>query len=589
MTARFAAARESGEALRSELRLRGDDGEYRWFLLQASPVRDDDGKVVQWFGAATDVHEQRVASDVLQQREEQLRLIIESQPDFAMFMVGANGHITAWNRAAEHLLGWTAAEALGRECEMIFTPEDRVARHAEGEILAAERRGKAPSERWYVTKNGRRFWGSGVLSAVRNASGETHGYLKILRDETERKNAEDAVHEARDIAERANITKDQFLATLSHELRTPLSVISLYAKMLSDEIVLDPEHVKTAVAAIGRGAEAQRALIDDLLDVSRITSGKLELKPREVRFTDLLRETVEAVAPTAALKGVRLATDLQEIGLVWCHPERLRQVVWNLTANAIKFTPSKGNVSVELRRSAHNIEIRIRDSGRGIEAEFLPHVFERFRQAELTSSRTTGGLGLGLAIVKSLVELHGGSVTLDSPGRDQGTTATVFLPMLIGEETTVNEGHDTKQPEAEDTLIGRKVLLVEDEQDQRRALVALLRRAHMRVAFAPTAQEAMNAIEKARPDIIVSDVGLPGEDGFSFMRRVRERETVRGLGQTPAIALTAFVRDDDRDRAMDAGFQTHLGKPFEPQRLLAAMRNLLDGPPRLPHRPHAAS
>ena len=574
--AHFIAARASGEPLRRELRLRSTKGEHRWFLLQAAPVRDDGGQIVQWFGAATDVHEQRVASELSEQREEQLRLVIESQPDFAMFMVAASGQITAWNRAAEQLLGWTVDEAMGREVGMIFTPEDRLARVDAAERELAERRGKAAAERWYVGKTGKRFWGSGVLSAVRGNEGVTRGYVMILRDETERKDAQDAVHVAKDVAERANLTKDQFLATLSHELRTPLSVITLYAKMLDEDVQLEPEQIKAAIAAIGRGAEAQRALIDDLLDVSRITSGKLQLQPRTVRMTQLVREAVDAVTPTAALKRLELTTDLDDAGIAWCDPERIRQVLWNLLTNAIKFTPSGGNIHIELRCSERDLEVIIRDSGRGIEAGFLPHVFERYRQADLVSTRSHGGLGLGLAIVKSLVELHGGTVTLDSAGLGCGTTATVRLPRLSGQETLADDENARDEAAIGKTLSGRNVLLIEDESDTRRALVALLRHADMRVVFAPTVRAAWKALASGRPDIIVSDIGLPDEDGFSFMRELRQREQAGHLTKIPAIALTAFVRADDRQRAFKAGFQAHVGKPFEPHRLLATMSQLLE-------------
>ncbi|MBC7794780.1 MAG: PAS domain S-box protein, partial [Clostridia bacterium] len=569
----FAESRRTGEPFRLQLRLRDRVGAFRWFLLQVAPVKNVQEEIIQWFGAATDINEHLAAVDALRQSEEQLRLVVEGQPDFAMFMIGQDGRISAWNSAAEGLLGWSASEAVGRDLAMVFTDEDRAANVPERELEEARRTGRANDERWLVTKDRKRFWASGVVAALRDGSGNVCGFTKILRDATDRKLVQDELKRTKEEAERANSAKDDFLATLSHELRTPLSAILLYAKTLSGDVDAAPAQIKQAFAAIARSADSLRTLIDDLLDLSRIASGKMRLHLRYVEISPLVRETVEAMHPTASLKHIALESAIEDVGVVRCDPERLRQIVWNLLTNAVKFTPNGGRVDIQLRRDQDNIRIAITDTGRGIEASFLPFVFDRFRQEDASASRRHGGLGLGLSIVKNLVELHGGTVEARSDGHNQGTSLIVLLQLpssIVG----VGDGRDEGAIGSQG-LGGRKVLVVEDERETRHALSSLLERCKMEVFSAPTVAAAWEIAWQVLPDIIVSDVGLPGEDGLSFMRRFRKRESENGSPATPAIALTAFARDKDKRLALEAGFQAHVGKPAEPEQLLALMRELL--------------
>ena len=389
---------------------------------------------------------------------------------------------------------------------------------------------------------------------------------------------------ARAEAERASRMKDEFLATLSHELRTPLSSILIWSKLLRRHAGDRPELVE-AMDAITRSAEAQRQLIEDLLDTSRITSGKLRLEMRFTELAPLVKQSVDSVLPTAEAKGVTVATDLgASVGVVLADPDRLRQVVWNLLVNAVKFTPAGGRIDVGLWRRGREVEIRVTDTGRGIDPGFLPHVFEPFRQAESSTTRAYGGLGLGLAICRQLVEQHGGTIAAARDGPGRGATFTVRLPLPSVRPPKVaatgrtgghpatpagnGGGHATRLDDVH-------VLVVEYEPETRNALLTLLREAGARVTAAASAAAAAEAFARARPDVLVSDIGMPDEDGYSLIRRLRELESApdAGGGRTPAIALTAFARPSDAEEALAAGFDRHIGKPVDPEQLLAVLRD----------------
>jgi PAS domain S-box-containing protein len=443
--ARFQKAVEAAQPFRQEYRIRrASDGTYRWFLIQALPLRDDGGRVLRWFGSATDVHEQRTALDALGGGETQFRGLVEGVQDFAVFLLDKDSRITLWNKGAEQIMGWTAAEAVGQPGSMIFTPEDRAAGEDRKEVDLARREGRAPNIRWHLRKDGTRFFGNGVLTRLDGPNG---GFVKIMRDETDRKRTEEELervrHEAiaaRAAAEQANQTKDEFLATASHELRTPLSAILIWSKALRREVTaegregqLDRESVIEAVSAIEHSATAQKRLIEDLLDTVRIEAGKLRLNLQDAELAPVVRAAVDAMRPEAAEKSVTLSADLSaEVGVVRADGGRIEQVVWNLVSNAVKFTPAGGRVDVTMRRAGgDDVEIRVSDSGIGILPEMLTHIFERFAQGEGGLVRASGGLGLGLTITRQLVELHGGTIEAQSGGRNKGATFTVRLPLPV--------------------------------------------------------------------------------------------------------------------------------------------------------------
>jgi signal transduction histidine kinase/ActR/RegA family two-component response regulator len=377
-------------------------------------------------------------------------------------------------------------------------------------------------------------------------------------------------------AETANHFKDEFLATMSHELRTPLTAILGWSTLLRRS-VFDKEATDRALASIERNARSQAHLIDDLLDVSRIMSGKLRLDMRRVDVDAVVCAAVDVLRPGAELKNVALNVELgaQDGIHLLADADRLQQVVWNLVSNAIKFTASGGTVSVHVSRALGAVRLVVRDTGRGIPAEHLPFIFERFRQVDSTATRMYGGLGLGLAIVRHLVELHGGSVSAESDGPGLGATFTVHVPVRpveLAESTQLDPLRTASH--AVVVLTGVRILVVEDDEDARLFIRSVLERAGAIVHTAASARDAFALVERYALDVMISDIGMPEEDGFSLMRRVRALPADRG-GRIRAIALTAFARRDDALRAAEAGFQIHLAKPVDPEALARNVVQLL--------------
>jgi signal transduction histidine kinase/DNA-binding response OmpR family regulator len=386
--------------------------------------------------------------------------------------------------------------------------------------------------------------------------------------------------EAREEAEAANRTKDEFLATLSHELRTPLTAILGWSHLLRSG-KLPPDSVNDALETIERNAKSQSQLIDDLLDVSRIVTGKLRLETSSLEIAPVIDAAIRSVLPAAEAKRVSLTKSLVDSGCaVYGDSTRLQQIVWNLLSNAVKFTPSEGHVDVSLRRRDPIVELEISDTGQGISADFLPHVFDRFRQADGTTTRAHGGLGLGLAIVRHLVELHGGSIQVESQGEGKGSSFVVQFPLSekeampvcseIGGSNSWLRTDNGMRPVLLDSL---KVLLVDDDRDTREMIATVLSGAGASVEACSSAAEALGMLSGFNPDVIISDIGMPDEDGYWFIQRLRN-ESGNPFADTPAIALTAYASSEDRKRTLAAGFQMHMPKPLEPRQLVSAVANL---------------
>jgi PAS domain S-box-containing protein len=402
-------------------------------------------------------------------------------------------------------------------------------------------------------------------------------YDQARRSVQERERLFEAERAARGEAERVSRMKDEFLATLSHELRTPLTAILGWSKVLQARHD-DPANLKRGLEAIARNANAQAQLIEDLLDMNRIVSGKVRLDVQPIDLAGIVDAAVDSVRPSADARQIRLRRILDPLaGPVSGDPHRLQQVVWNLLSNAVKFTPKGGRVDVLLERVNSHLEITVNDSGIGISPEFLPHVFDRFRQADASTTRMYGGLGLGLSIVKQLVELHGGSVRAKSAGEGQGATFIVMLPLapVRHPESRVHPTAKTLGlPQEEIRLDGVKVMVVDDEADARELIKQVLVQSHAEVATAGSVEEGLRQLQAVRPDVVISDIGMPEKDGYHFIRAMRGLPASRG-GRTPAIALTAFARSEDRTRAMLAGYQVHIAKPIEPQELVATVSSLV--------------
>lgn len=536
-----------------------------------------------------------------------LSAIIESADD-AIISKTLEGIITSWNGGAERIFGYTADEIIGKPVTVLIPPDHL---DEEPKILARIRAGERIDhyETVRLAKDGSSIDISLTVSPIKNEQGTIIGASKIARDIRARKQAEEALREqtlenarlyeeaqrARTEAENAAVEnerlyhkaqeasqlKEEFLATVSHELRNPLNAILGWSRMLRLGQVSE-DGVTKALETIERNAAAQAQLIDDLLDVSRIITGKLRMDVRPADPNLFIEAAIDAVKPAAEARGVRLQK-IMDTGAVSVpgDPIRLQQVVWNLLSNAIKFTSRGGSVQVRLARVNSHIEIAVSDTGEGIAAEFLPHVFDRFRQADQRTTRLHGGMGLGLAIVKNLVELHGGSVEAASPGIGEGATFTVQLPLLPVYEVDPEVGrvHPTardlsSQAEHAERLDGTAVLVVDDELDTRELLRAGLERCGAQVVVAGSVAEAFGAIEVQIPDLLISDIGMPGEDGYDLIRKLRLLADEKG-GKIPAIALTAYARVEDRLRALRAGYQMHVPKPVELAELVAVADSLV--------------
>jgi signal transduction histidine kinase/ActR/RegA family two-component response regulator len=421
----------------------------------------------------------------------------------------------------------------------------------------------------------------GALTLATAESGRIYGQDDLTFAQDIASRAALAVDNARayDSARAANQLKDEFLATLSHELRTPLNAILGYARLVQSG-VLPRERQARAFGTIERNATALTQIIEDILDVSRIIAGKVRLNIQPIDLPDVIKNSVEALLPAADAKQIRVQTILDPAASpVSGDPDRLQQIVWNLVSNAVKFTPKGGTIQVRLERVNSHVELTVSDTGIGISSDFLPHIFERFRQGDPTTTRLHGGLGLGLAIVRQLVELHGGTIHAASGGKDRGTTFRVRLPVMIVHQTPVEErrvssaGTTPEFRAALPRLDGLHVLAVDDDADARALVAETLEIAGARVTTVDSAEEALETLDGVTPDVLIADIGLAGVDGFELIERIRQSPNT-AIRDVPAAALTAYARAEDRVKVLKSGFQMHLAKPIDPAELVAAVAAL---------------
>ncbi|MBO0726707.1 MAG: PAS domain S-box protein [Blastocatellia bacterium] len=554
----------------------------------AGPVRNERGEVTHFAAAQRDVTERRRIEGELRRRGEEFRLLFELSA-IGMAEVSPEGRYLRVNHKYCEMLGYSEHELLGLAVVDVTHPDDREATAAQVRSgFTSGEPAEYSMEKRYVRKDGVIIWALVNWTIVRDVAGRPLHSVANIQDITARKQAEAEREElllreraAREVAEAEARSKDEFLAVVSHELRSPLNAILGYAAMLryGDQ---DAQKIKQAVDVIERSGKAQAHLIDDLLDTARIISGKLRLIVGPVDLASVIDEAVQTVHPAAESKGVSLQANLLPgIGQITGDHARLQQIVWNLLSNAVKFTPQGGRVEVRLERMDPHIGIIVSDTGKGIAPDFMPYVFDRFRQSDASSARRYGGLGLGLSLVKYLVELHGGTIEAASAGENQGATFKVTLPVRavttpIGEP----EGAPVTAKSSRE-LAGVRSLVVDDEDDARELLQAALRHYGADVIAVNSAAEAYAMITESppreRPDIMVADIGMPDEDGYSLIRRLREWERTGGA-YIPAIALTAYGRVEDRMRALKAGFQMHVAKPVDPDELVIVITSLVSRP-----------
>jgi PAS domain S-box-containing protein len=637
--------------------------------------------------------------------EDIYRKAIEDIRDYAIFLTDADGVVTTWNVGAQHILGYTEEEIIGKDASKLFTVEDRGRLVPEKELTTAATNGRAEDERWHVRRDGSRFWASGVVTSVRDQSGKLIGFLKVMRDMTERNKlteerdrffalsmdmlsivnldgsfqrvnpafqkvlgfseeellsmslfelvhpedrhttltgyenlaagepirsmenrlrCKDATYKwvawsyfpvpedgvvfgvGRDTTdvrrmhdvlrlraqelEDANRLKDEFLATMSHELRTPLTSILGWARLLDSNKLSDKEK-EHAIHVIQRNAEVQSKLIEDLLDVSRIITGKLKIEFQPTQFAVVTENVINSLRPAIDAKRLHLTTAIDPAaGPILGDRSRLQQIVMNLLSNAIKFTRVGDRIEIRLERRDSRVRLEVKDTGIGIAAEHLPHIFERFRQVDSSNVRAHGGLGLGLAIVDYLVRQQSGVVSAESEGVGKGATFRVEFPLMSSELIAAGLSPSesfSDQPETvsnssqvpeDNNLNGLRILLVEDDPDTRELLAAVLREHGGEIIAVDSSASALTEVDREKPDLIISDIGMANENGYEFIQKVRRLDPEAG-GRIPAIALTAYAGSADRRRALLAGFQTHLPKPVEPADLLAAVLSLTFQPP----------
>lgn len=559
----------------TEYRVRHEDGRWVNVWERGCLIRTRNGQVIRIVGSTADITSRKRAEEALRDRETRLRLIVESAKEYAIITLDMAGQIASWNSGAQRLLGYDEAEIVGQDGRIIFTPEDVALRMPEEEMHKALTQGRGENERWHVRKDSSYFWGSGLVMPLRDEANQIQGFLKIMQDKTEQRQAEQEREQllareqaAREQAETANRIKDEFLAVLSHELRTPLNPILGWSRLLRYG-KLDVAKTAHALETIERNAKLQTQLIEDLLDVSRILRGKLSLNVVPVNLASTIESAMETVRLAAEAKAIEIQTGFDPtVGQILGDSARLQQVVWNLLSNAVKFTTPGGRVNIRLERMGSQAQIQVSDTGKGIPPDFLPYVFEYFRQADGTTTRTFGGLGLGLAIVRHLVELHGGTVQAESQGEGQGATFIVRLPMMKVDGGRSKDEAPSLPTSSPHPLTSIRVLLVDDEADTRDLISFILEQAGASVTSVASASAALEAFTQTKPDVLVSDIGMPQMDGYMLIRQVRALPQGE---QILAIALTAYAGEIDYRQALAAGFQQHISKPVEPAQLVEAI------------------
>jgi PAS domain S-box-containing protein len=572
------------------------DGSLFWANVVITAMRDAQGELVGFAKVTRDLTQRRAQEEDLRRSEERFRLLIEGVTEYAIFMLDPNGRVSTWNSGAERIKGYTAADIIGQHFSIFYPQDARESGWPDHELQVAAEKGKFIDTGWRLRKDGTTFWANVTITALRDDTGKLLGFAKLTRDLTQAKRVEamesanqqrdellDAERNARMAAQRATRLKDEFLATLSHELRTPLSAILGWTQLLlREEASKGPDEQKRAIEVIDRNARAQVKLIDDLLDLSRIMTGKLRLDLHQVSFASVVEAAVDSAKPSADVKGIRLKAILGSSSqdIVSADSARLQQVVWNLLTNAIKFTPKGGQVQVLLQRVNSHFELSVSDTGIGIPANYLPHVFDRFSQKDSSTTRTFGGLGLGLAICKQLVELHGGAIRAASQGEGKGATFFVQLPLSIVQldAQSAPRIHPTAETQPGEMLSlprleGVHVFAVDDEPDARDLLRRVLEDQGATVTSFASAEDALAALKTTKPTVLVCDIGMPKMDGYQLIRTLRAEESRRE--RIPALALTAFARAEDRKRSLVAGYQAHLAKPFDVGELILVVADLV--------------
>ena len=568
----------------AEYRIVQPDGSVRWAIARGRVQCDAKGNPASLPGVLLDITQRKQIEKALQESEAKFRQLANSIPQLA-WMAAPDGSIFWYNEQWYEYTGTTPEQMQGWGWQSVHDPDilPKVLEQWKASIST----GKPFEMEFPLLNAGGEFgWFLTRVNPVKDASGQIILWFGTNTNVTEQRRLVEEKQElleseraARTELERASRLKDEFLLTLSHELRTPLNAILGWSMLLSKGM-MDAAKTAQALNTIERNVRVQGQLIDDLLDMNRIISGKLRLNVQRVELAAAIEAALETVRLSAEAKNIRLQKILDpRAGIVSGDPSRLQQIIWNLLSNAIKFTPKGGRVQVVLERVNSHVESSVIDTGQGIKPEFLSYVFDRFRQADASTTRQHGGLGLGLAIAKHLTELHGGSISVKSAGEGKGATFIVALPLVVvhpqQDETEPSDRAAGKSSiqEAQPALDGIKVLVVDDEPDARELVKLVLESCNAQVITAASAREALEVLQHEKLDILVSDIGMPQEDGYQFIQKVRKLSADRG-SKIPAVALTAYARAEDRKRALLSGYQMHVSKPVEPSELIAVVLSL---------------
>ncbi|MDO9437200.1 chemotaxis protein CheB [Hydrogenophaga sp.] len=547
--------------------------EGRWYMARILPYQTSENRIEGAIFTFFDISSRRATEEQLRLSEQRMQLVAESMRDYAIVTMNTSGQVATWSPGAERVFGYSASEAIGRSLGFIFTDEDRLTGMPQEEMRRARELGRAEDDRWHVRKDGERIFCSGITTPL--IDGALVGYAKIARDFTnielrDRHREASLVEERaeRDRLQQASLMKDEFLAVMSHELKNPLAVIQMSTHLLTrlPTFVGEPRALR-ATQAILSAVTSQVQIIDDLLELSRVNTGKVVLAPTLVHLDELVQHVVDAVEPEIAAKRLELAVDLAQGINALADPVRVEQIVWNLLTNAIKFTPEGGRVEVRLALEGAMVRLSVADSGIGIEPRYLNDIFEMFKQVETGPSRKKAGLGIGLALVKQLALLHGGKVQATSEGLGAGVQFHVWLPVTTG---AVNEA--AAESSAGPTLNGLRILLVDDEPLLLSSFAELL---HFEGVTVQAAASASQALEMARTqvfDVVISDVAMPEHDGYWLAGQLRQDEKSRHL---PLVAVSGMTRDSDRKKALDAGFDAHIVKPLDIERLRTEIQTVL--------------
>jgi PAS domain S-box-containing protein len=589
-----------GTPISMDYRILSADGKMRWLSTWGITYQGLDGQLERMIGVSVDITKRKQAEADRERLLQELAIerarfeaVLRQMPAGVMIVDAASGKLVLTNEQAKQIVGYSYEQSLQLgEYDQIapfegFHLDSQPYKAQEYPLMRTVGRPLRTSLQTGETVtneeielhrgDGSRIFMNVNSAPILDSEGQIVAAVVVFQDVSDRKQAEqereqllEGEQTAREEAERANRIKDEFLAVLSHELRSPLNPILGWSRLLQTR-KFDAARTTEALATIERNAKLQAELIEDLLDVSRILQGKLSLNVTPVTLTSTIQAAMETVRLAAEAKSIQMYTKLEpEVGVVSGDASRLQQVVWNLLSNAIKFTPSGGRVDIRLEGIGSQAQITVSDTGKGIQADFLPYVFDYFRQGDSTTTRKFGGLGLGLAIVRHLVELHGGTVQADSPGEGQGATFTVRLPLLLSQLQS-DRCFDQSEPSLD--LNGVEILVVDDDTDAREFVTFLLEQYGARVRAVSSAGEALTALTQSVPDVLLSDIGMPDVDGYMLMQQVRTLPPEQG-GQIRAIALSAYAGEINYQQAIAAGFQSHISKPVEPAELVAVVTSL---------------